>query len=179
MRKASFRILVGLIVALVYTKSALAQDAPKDHFESENQSTKVREPVLAKISSLKSFKKIPYKIPKADLKELQPTPISANDFSQLNQKRLHDGAVVGKVESVQLVQDGKKLLLNFGKDPRLCFKAVIDESDYEKFGHKNPQRIGTVYYNKTVLVSGLITQHQNMPQIVVTLPYQLEVVSGN
>jgi hypothetical protein len=176
----SFRAYIAVIIALAFTAVAVAQeDDGRDQYESENQATKVREPVLSKIGSLKSFKPIPYRITRSELKELKPAPINADDFSQLNRLQMHDGAVLGKVESIHITQDGKKLILNFGKDHRFCFKVVIDESNYEKFGHKSPQRIGAVYQNKTVLVNGLISQHQNLPQIVVTLPYQLQVVSGN
>jgi hypothetical protein len=154
-----------------------AQQAGADHFESENEATSVREPVLnGKASG--SFKKIPYKITRTEVKQLLETPIDAADYSQLNRQHLHDARVLGKVESIHLVQNGKKLILNFGTDHRFCFKVVIDESNYEKFGYMSPKRIGAVYQNKTVLVSGLLTQHQNLPQVVVTLPYQLEVVSG-
>ena len=169
-------VVLALILMGSCSLSCAAQDDFDERFESENQANSVRSPVL--VEKIGSFQKVPYKISRSQIKERKIEPIESDDLGELNRKELHDVAVLGKVDSVYITPDGKKLILNMGKDHRFCFKVVIDEQDFRKFGLNSAQRIGAIYRGKTVLVSGLIYQYQNLPQIAVTLPYQLEVVAG-
>lgn len=154
----------------------VAQDDLDDRFDSENKATSVRPSVFN--GKIGSFQKIPYKITRSQIKRLKTKPIKSDDLSALNQNVSYHAAVLGRVESVYLPPDGKRLILNIGKDHRFCFKVVIDEQDFPKFGRSSARAIGSVYLRKVVLVNGLISQYQNLPQIAVTLPYQLEVVTG-
>jgi hypothetical protein len=170
-------MVLGLMLTLTsFPARCAAQLDTDDRFDSDNKSTSVHPSVLDR--KIVSFKKIPYKITRSEVKKIKPEPIKSDDFGELNRNQWRDAAVLGKVDSVYLTPDGKKLILNLGKDHRFCFKAVIDEPDFPKFGTNSAQRIGAVYRGKTVLVNGLLYQYQNLPQIAVTLPYQLEVVAG-
>lgn len=174
--RPTMTLVWGLLFLAILPACCVAQTDLDDRFESDNKATSVRPSVLE--TKIGSFKKIPYKVTRSEIKQRKPEPIKSDDFGELNRNEWRDAAVLGKVESVYLTPDGKRLILNMGKDQRFCFKVVIDQLDFPKFGGTSAQRIGSLYRGKTVLASGLLYQYQNLPQIAVTLPYQLEVVSG-
>lgn len=79
--------------------------------------------------------------------------------------------VEGKVRSTYR-SPTNTVFLNFEKPyPRQCFTGVIFSSALNKFPF-NPER---VYLNKTLRVRGTITIYQGKPEIILTLPEQIEI----
>lgn len=67
---------------------------------------------------------------------------------------------------------GKVCFLNFHKDWRRYFTAVIFASDFDKF----PQHPEDHYMNRTVRVRGLIKEYRGKPEIILKSPSQIEIV---
>ncbi len=67
---------------------------------------------------------------------------------------------------------GKVCFLNFHKDWKRHFTAVIFASDFDKFP-KNPE---DYYLNKKVRVSGLIKEYNGKPEIIVKSPSQIQII---
>lgn len=164
MRQFLFATLVGLGLAL---GSSRGDD---DRFESDNKAQTVRPPVLTEGKKLD----LPFRIKPEDLEG--QTTVRAENVRQIEREIGNDLLVVGTVDSVYVPKGGTKLILNFGKDFCNCFKVVIDDSDYRKWGTKQPDAIGKMYEGKRVAVGGLVSEFQKKPQIVVTLPHQLTVI---
>ena len=78
--------------------------------------------------------------------------------------------VSGKITNVG--QFGKITFLNFDSR-RDVFKAVVFRDDLEKF----PKPIAELYENKLVMIRGAVTLYKDVPQIQVTSPDQVRVVS--
>ena len=67
---------------------------------------------------------------------------------------------------------GKVCFLNFDRDWKEHFTAVIFSGDYDKFP-PNPE---DHYLNRTVRVTGLIKEYKGKPEIVVKSPEQIEII---
>jgi micrococcal nuclease len=67
---------------------------------------------------------------------------------------------------------GKVCFLNFHKDWRRYFTAVIFASDFDKF----PEHPEDHYLNRTVRVNGLIKEYRGKPEIILKSPSQIEII---
>jgi micrococcal nuclease len=67
---------------------------------------------------------------------------------------------------------GKVCFLNFDKNWKKYFTAVIFASDFDKF----PDHPEQYYLNRTVQVSGLIKEYQGKPEIILKSPAQITIV---
>lgn len=67
---------------------------------------------------------------------------------------------------------GKVCFLNFHKDWRKYFTAVIFSSDFDKF----PQHPEDHYLNRKVRVTGLIKEYKGKPEIILKSPSQIEII---
>jgi len=67
---------------------------------------------------------------------------------------------------------GKVCFLNFHKDWKKFFTAVIFASDFDKFP-VNPE---DYYLNRKVRVRGLIKEYQGKPEIILKSPKQIEII---
>ena len=67
---------------------------------------------------------------------------------------------------------GKVCFLNFHKNWRKYFTAVIFSSDFDKF----PRYPEDYYLNRTVQVSGLIKEYKGKPEIILKSPSQIEII---
>lgn len=147
--------------------------AGDDRYFSDNTAQQVRPPVLQQPSEFPG----PLQVEMSDLQS--DFAVDSQDLSQLSKMISRDVLVVGKVESVFIPKGENKVILNFGSDFRNCFKAVIDQRDFEKWGTKDPQKIRKMFEGQYVAVDGLVTEFQRKPQIAVTLPHQLRMVKGS
>ncbi|MGB9721123.1 MAG: thermonuclease family protein [bacterium] len=83
----------------------------------------------------------------------------------------------GKVKTIEGTivvtnNTGKVCFLNFHKNWKKYFTAVIFASDYDKFP-KNPE---DYYLNRKVRVTGLIKEYNDKPEIVVKSPSQIQII---
>jgi len=78
--------------------------------------------------------------------------------------------VRGKI--VATFNSGKACFLNFHKNWKNYFTAVIFASDFNKFPFKPEE----YYLNKEVKVLGVIKEYQGKPEIIVENPSQIEVI---
>jgi len=67
---------------------------------------------------------------------------------------------------------GKVCFLNFHKDWKKYFTAVIFSSDFNKF----PTRPEDHYLNRNVRVRGLIKEYKGKPEIILKGPAQIEII---
>lgn len=67
---------------------------------------------------------------------------------------------------------GKVCFLNFHKDWRRYFTAVIFSSDFGEF----PSYPEEYYLNRTVRVTGLIKEYRGKPEIILKSPSQIEII---
>lgn len=80
------------------------------------------------------------------------------------------GTVEGKI--VASNNTGKVCFLNFHKDWRRYFTAVIFSSDFNKF----PAHPEDHYFNRVVRVKGLIKEYRGKPEIILKSPSQIEII---
>lgn len=83
----------------------------------------------------------------------------------------------GKVKTIEGTivltnNTGKVCFLNFHKDWKRHFTAVIFASDFDKFP-KNPE---DYYLNRKVRVRGLIKEYNGKPEIIIKSPSQIEII---
>ncbi|MEO0205625.1 MAG: thermonuclease family protein [candidate division WOR-3 bacterium] len=83
----------------------------------------------------------------------------------------------GKIKTVEGVivvanNTGKVCFLNFHKDWKRYFTAVIFASDFDRFP-KNPE---DYYLNRKVRITGLIKEYKGKPEIIVKSPTQIQIV---
>ena len=78
--------------------------------------------------------------------------------------------VEGKV--VASNNTGKVCFLNFHKDWRRHFTAVIFASDFDKF----PSHPEDYYLNRVVRVRGLVKEYRGKPEIILKSPSQIELI---
>ncbi len=81
--------------------------------------------------------------------------------------------VEGKV--VVTNNTGKACFLNFDRDWKRYFTAVIFAGDFDKF----PVHPEDYYLNRKVRVRGLIKEYKGKPEIIVRSPAQIEIVRDN
>ncbi len=67
---------------------------------------------------------------------------------------------------------GKVCFLNFHKNWRKYFTAVIFSSDFDKF----PPYPEEYYLRRTVRVTGLVKEYRGKPEIIIKSPSQIEVI---
>lgn len=67
---------------------------------------------------------------------------------------------------------GKVCFLNFHKDWRRHFTAVIFASDFKKF----PAHPEDYYHNRVVRVKGLIKEYRGKPEIILKSPSQIDII---
>ncbi len=149
------------VLTLVATVS-LAIDRPEDNkYSSENLATSVRPPAADYLRTT---------MPKSADKEV----LSADDVKKIEEKKDKEVSVKGTVNEVFLPKSGSIAILNFGKDNKKCFKAVVFKSDFEKF-EGGAEGIKKKYTGKTVTVEGKVSMYQGTPQIAVKTPSQFKV----
>jgi micrococcal nuclease len=78
--------------------------------------------------------------------------------------------VEGKI--VATYNTGKVCFLNFHKDWRHYFTAVIFASDFDKF----PDQPEDHYLNRVVRVKGLMKEYRGKPEITLKSPSQIEII---
>jgi micrococcal nuclease len=83
-----------------------------------------------------------------------------------NQTKIVEGKIVASNNT------GKVCFLNFHKDWRRYFTAVIFASDFEKF----PAHPEDHYLNRIVRVEGLIKEYRGKPEIILKSPSQIEII---
>ncbi len=81
------------------------------------------------------------------------------------------------VEGVIVVTNntGKVCFLNFDRNWKKYFTAVIFASDFDKF----PVHPEEYYLNRKVRVRGLIKEYKGKPEIILKSPTQIEIVTDN
>ncbi len=100
-------------------------------------------------------------------KELTSDAISWRDAAQYyGQTKIVEGRVVASNNT------GKVCFLNFHKNWKKYFTAVIFSSDYDKF----PARPEEYYLNRNVRVKGLIKEYNGKPEIILKGPAQIEII---
>ena len=162
---------MSLLITLVLAcpPAARGQD---DRYESDNTAQTVRSPVLDKLPKFEGP-------PRVAMKQLEgQAGVAARELPRIAALEGQDVLVLGKVESVFVLPAGNKLILNFGRDIRHCFKAVIDIRDYPKWGTVDAKRIARYYEGTNLAADGLVVQFQGNPQMLVSMPYQLRIVTG-
>ncbi len=167
-----FAMLLWLSALVGFGQDEAKQIDPDERFVSANTSRKIHPPALSK---KKPFE-LPIKIKFSELDQAEILP--ASNVSRLLEMVNRDTTVIGTVHSVYIPRGKNKVILNFDKDHRNCFKAVIDIRDFEKWGTTDPQQIGSLYEGKTVAVGGLLTVFEEKPQIAIGLPHQLPIIIG-
>ncbi|UCD05705.1 MAG: thermonuclease family protein [candidate division WOR-3 bacterium] len=83
-----------------------------------------------------------------------------------NQNKIVEGKIVASNNT------GKVCFLNFHKDWRRYFTAVIFASDFDKF----PEHPEDYYLNRVVRVRGLVKEYRGKPEIILKSPNQIEIV---
>ncbi len=78
--------------------------------------------------------------------------------------------VEGKIVATN--NTGKVCFLNFHKDWRKYFTAVIFSSDFERF----PAYPEEYYLHRIVRITGLIKEYRGKPEIIIKSPSQIEIV---
>jgi hypothetical protein len=142
----------------------LAVDPPEDNkYISENQASSVRPPAADYLVNTN------YR-PKSPDKEV----LSADDVKKIEEKKDKEVSVKGTVNEVFLPKSGSIAILNFGKDSKKCFKAVVFKGDFEKF-EGGAEGIKKKYTGKTVTVEGKVSMYQGTPQIAVKTPSQFKI----
>ncbi len=84
-----------------------------------------------------------------------------------NQTKIVEGKIVASNNT------GKVCFLNFHKDWRRYFTAVIFASDFNKF----PEHPEYYYLNRTVRVRGLVKEYRGKPEIILKSPSQIEIIN--
>lgn len=142
----------------------MAIDPPEDNkFTSENLASGVRPPAADYLLNTNNK-------PKSPDKEV----LSADDVKKIEEKKDKEVTVKGTVNEVFLPKSGSIAILNFGKDNKKCFKAVVFKGDFEKF-EGGAEGIKKKYTGKTVTVEGKVSMYQGTPQISVKTPSQFKI----
>ena len=145
------------------TSAAPAQPAPVPAEDDRSLDEAMRK-VAAKADETPA-QAAPAETPPAELKP-QGT-ISWRDAAKHYDKTM---TVEGKIILTKNI--GKITFLNFDKDFRNTFTAIIKQADYQKFP-RNPEEF---FKDKTVRITGTIRKFKGAPEIILTDPSQIEVV---
>jgi micrococcal nuclease len=101
------------------------------------------------------------------VKDVEPTAISWQEAAKFyNQTKVVEGKIVASNNT------GKVCFLNFDKDWKRYFTAVIFAGDFNKF----PAHPEDYYLNRRVRVRGLIKEYKGKPEIILKSPAQIEVI---
>lgn len=155
MQALLFPMLATLIIA--------AQPFDDDKINSENKASGVRPPPKDYFISMQSKNK-----------QSEKEVLNADDVKKIEAKKDEDVIVKGTVTEVYLPKSGTIAILNFGKDIKKCFKAVVFKADFDKWDG-GAEGIKKKYQGKTVTVEGKVSMYQNAPQIAVKTPSQFKV----
>jgi DNA/RNA endonuclease YhcR with UshA esterase domain len=134
--------------------------------DSENKASTVRPPASDYFISMKT------RLTKMESKSEET--LNADDIKKIEARKDEEVSVKGKVFEVFIPSSGSIAILNFGKDSKKCFKAVVFKSDFEKFDG-GAKGIKKKYTGKTVTVEGKVSIYKDAPQIAVKTPSQLKV----
>lgn len=93
-------------------------------------------------------------------------------ISWSNAAKYYGQTVVVEGKIVASNNTGKVCFLNFHKDWRRYFTAVIFASDFDRF----PPHPEDYYLNRMVRVRGLVKEYQSKPEIILKSPSQIEVI---
>jgi len=100
-------------------------------------------------------------------KEIKGVIISWRDAAKYyGQTKIVEGQIVASNNT------GKVCFLNFHRDWKHYFTAVIFASDFNKFP-PNPE---DYYLNRKVRVTGLIKEYKDKPEIILKAPMQIEII---
>lgn len=128
-------------------------------------------------SNIKEYKNKPEIILNnpSQIKIIEATESSESTHEVISWKDAHK--YYGKVVSVEgtvvaAYNSGKACFLNFHKNWKRYFTAVIFASNFHKF--KFPPE--EYYKNKRVRVSGLVKEYKSKPEIIINYPSQIEVI---
>lgn len=154
-----------LYSSFLFLTLIIAVDHPPedDKIKSENQANGIRPPAADFLLTQAGKKK-------AGEKETIP----ASDIKAIEAKKDEEAVVKGVVNEVFIPRSGTIAILNFGKDNKKCFKAVVFKGDFEKWDG-GAEGIKRKYQGKTVTVEGKVSMYQGLPQISVKTPSQLKV----
>jgi micrococcal nuclease len=91
-----------------------------------------------------------------------------NAHKYYNQKVIVEGNIVVTHNS------GRACFLNFHKDWKKYFTAVIFRSDFDKF----PEQPELYYKGKRVRVAGVVKKYKGKPEIILKHPCQIEIIAS-
>src|SRR5262245_5844761 len=133
------KLLISCLTLSFFAGLCLADD---NKFISENKSAGIRPPSSSFFVSMQSRNKSPDK-----------EVLDADDVKKIEEKKDKEVSVKGTVNEVFIPKSGSIAILNFGKDNKKCFKAVVYKSDFEKWDG-GAEGIKKKYQGKTVTVEG-------------------------
>lgn len=107
----------------------------------------------------------------ADIPEI-PAPSAGNVISWESADKYYGSSMTVEGEIVLARNTGKVCFLNFHRNYKRYFTAVIFESDFSRF----PSSPEEYYLNKKVRVRGLIKEYNGKPEIVLNSPSQIEII---
>jgi micrococcal nuclease len=114
---------------------------------------------------------VPDTLDTIDVKTIQrPRDADVISWKEADQYYGQTKTVEGKI--VASNNTGKVCFLNFHKNWRRYFTAVIFASDFEKF----PAHPEDHFLNRVVRVKGLIKEYRGKPEIILKSPSQIEII---
>jgi micrococcal nuclease len=116
-----------------------------------------------------------FQVPDTSGVHVKTAPSPAADQEIISWQDAHN--YYGKTKTVEgkiVVSNntGKVCFLNFDKNWKKYFTAVIFSSDYDKF----PDNPEDYYLNRMVRVTGLIKEYQGKPEIIIKNPDQIQII---
>ena len=151
--------MTALLLAAVFAQSA--------DYTTENTATEVR-PEGGEAAA--------FELPTVSAGELRDDILPAADTADLKRRYGQVRSVRGKVASVYIAGPEGPVILNFDRDFRNAFQAVIFGDAFPKWAGNSPEEIGALYDGKEVVVDGIVTEYRNMPQVKLSHPWQVRVV---
>jgi hypothetical protein len=103
--------------------------------------------------------------------------LDAKDVRALSAEEGKRVRVRGKVYSTHQAKSGKVFTLNFGPNWKTCFKVAIFQNSFGKW-ENGVKDIKTMYEGKTVVVEGEVKMYQGIPEVIVNVPSQVQVLPG-
>ncbi len=107
------------------------------------------------------------------VKRSAPDKLNANAISWRDAADYYGQTQTVEGKIVASNNTGKVCFLNFHKDWRRYFTAVIFASDFDKF----PAHPEEHYLNRSVRVHGLIKEYRGKPEIILKSPSQIEIIN--
>jgi micrococcal nuclease len=99
-----------------------------------------------------------------------PVPRAAVSWREADKHYGQNRTVEGKIVATN--NTGKVCFLNFDRNWRESFTAVIFAGDFDRF----PRHPEEHYLGRTVRVTGLIKEYKGKPEIVLKSPEQIEII---